>query len=102
MSWRSRVANRFLTAMANLLYDARITDEATAYKAFRTTLLREIPLACRRFEFCPEITAKLRRKGYRIHEVPIRYNPRGIAEGKKIRTRDGFEALWTLIRYRFP
>jgi len=53
------------------------------------------------FEFCPEVTAKGARLGHRIREVPIAYNARGIAEGKKIRTRDGFEALWTLIRYRF-
>jgi hypothetical protein len=57
-------------------------------------------LECRGFEFCPEVTAKVRRLGYRIHEVPISYNARGIAEGKKIRARHGFEALWTLIRYR--
>ncbi len=101
MAWTNRLANRILTLAANLLYNAQITDEATAYKAFRTPLLRGIPLECQRFEFCPEITAKLRRRGHRIREVAIRYNPRGIAEGKKIRARDGFEALWTLIRYRF-
>lgn len=97
----NRLANSILTAAANLLYAARISDEATAYKAFRTEVLRGIHLQCRRFEFCPEVTAKLRRLGYRIREVPIRYNARGIAEGKKIRARDGFEALWTLLRYRF-
>jgi dolichol-phosphate mannosyltransferase len=101
MAWKNRIANRILTAVANLLYRARITDEATAYKAFRTSILRDIQLECRRFEFCPEVTAKLRRLGFRIHEVPIRYNARGIREGKKIRARDGFEALWTLVRYRF-
>jgi dolichol-phosphate mannosyltransferase len=101
MAMKNRIANRILTAAANTLYSAKITDEATAYKAFRSTILRELPLECKRFEFCPEVTAKLRRLGYRIHEVPISYNPRGIAEGKKIRARDGFEALWTLIKYRF-
>lgn len=101
MALRNRAANRVLTITANLLYSARITDEATAYKAFRTSILRGLPLACRRFEFCPEVTAKLRRLGYRIHEVPISYNARGIAEGKKIRARDGFQAWWTLIKYRF-
>jgi glycosyltransferase involved in cell wall biosynthesis len=100
MAFRNRLANRILTAAANLLYGAGLTDEATAYKAFRMALLREIPLSCRRFEFCPEVTAKLRRRGVRIHEVPITYNARGIAEGKKIRARDGFHALWTLFRYR--
>ncbi|MGA3025802.1 MAG: glycosyltransferase [Bryobacteraceae bacterium] len=101
MAWKNRVANRILTFAANVLYGARLTDVETAYKAFRMPVLRAIPLACRRFEFCPEVTAKLRLLGYAIMEVPIRYNARGIAEGKKIRARDGFEALWTLIRYRF-
>ncbi len=101
MLWKNRLANRILTAAANLLYGARITDEATAYKAFRMTVLRGLRLECRRFEFCPEVTAKVRRLGYRIREVPISYNARGIAEGKKIRAGDGFEALWTLVRYRF-
>lgn len=101
MALTNRIANWILTRAANVLYDARITDEATAYKAFRADLLKGLPLECRRFEFCPEVTAKLRRLGHRILEVPISYNARGIAEGKKIRARDGFEALWTLIKYRF-
>ena len=101
MALPNRVANRVLTAAANLLYRAQLTDEATGYKAFRTTVLRQMHLQCRRFEFCPEVTAKARRLGYRIHEVPVAYNARGIAEGKKIRARDGWEALWTLLRYRF-
>ncbi|HTQ55500.1 MAG TPA: glycosyltransferase family 2 protein [Bryobacteraceae bacterium] len=100
MARPNRIANRILTAAANLLFAARITDEATAYKAFRTDVLRSIPLACRRFEFCPEVTAKARRLGFRIHEVPVRYNARGIAEGKKIRARDGWQALWTLLKWR--
>ena len=101
MAFKNRVANWILAAAANLLYGSAITDEATAYKAFRASVLRQIGLKCRRFEFCPEVTAKLGRLGYRIHEVPIGYNARGIDEGKKIRSRDGFEALWTLVRYRF-
>ncbi len=101
MARMNRIANRILTFAANLLYRARITDEATAYKSFRISVLRSLRLECRRFEFCPEVTAKARRLGYRIHEVPIRYNARGIAEGKKVRARDGFEALWTLLKYRF-
>jgi dolichol-phosphate mannosyltransferase len=101
MALRNRIANWILAAAANLLYGAGITDEATAYKAFRASILRQIRLQCRRFEFCPEVTAKLCRLGYRIHEVPIGYSARGIEEGKKIRSRDGFEALWTLVRYRF-
>ncbi|MFN7998048.1 MAG: glycosyltransferase family 2 protein [Bryobacteraceae bacterium] len=102
MPLKNRIANRILTIAANLLYRAGLTDEATAYKAFRINILRTIPLACRRFEFCPEITAKARKRGYRIHEVPVSYNARGVAEGKKIRARDGFQALWTLLKYRLP
>lgn len=101
MTLRHRFANRLLTAAANLLFDADITDEATAYKAFRASVLREIRLNCERFEFCPEVTAKLRRLGHSIQEVPISYNARGIADGKKIRFADGIEAVWTLLKYRF-
>ena len=101
MALKNRIANRILTTAANLLFDTCITDEATAHKAFRVSVLQELHLECKRFEFCPEVTAKLRRLGYRIHEVPIHYNARGIADGKKIRARDGFEALWTLVKYRF-
>jgi glycosyltransferase involved in cell wall biosynthesis len=101
MVWKNRVANRILTAAANLLYGAGITDEATAYKAFRLSVLRSLRLESERFEFCPEVTAKTRRLGLRIVEVPIGYNARGIAEGKKIQARDGFQALWTLVKYRF-
>jgi dolichol-phosphate mannosyltransferase len=101
MHWSNWIANRILTVAANLLYGAGITDEATAYKAFRTSMVRSLRLRCMRFEFCPEVTAKVRRAGCRIHEVPITYSPRGIADGKKIRARDGYQALWTLIRYRF-
>jgi len=101
MAATNRIANRILTAVANLLYSAHLTDEATAYKAFRTEVLRGIPLECHGFEFCPEVTAKARRLGYRIHEVPVSYNARGIAEGKKIRARDGWKALCTLVEWRF-
>jgi len=101
MAFRNLIANRILTATANLLYGARLTDEATGYKAFRATVLDRITLTCRGFEFCAEVTAKVRRLGYKIHEVPVTYNARGIAEGKKIRARHGFEALWTLIKFRF-
>jgi dolichol-phosphate mannosyltransferase len=100
MKKRNWVANKILTLAANLLYGARITDEATAYKAFTREVANAVSLRCVRFEFCPEFTAKVRRLGYPILEVPISYNPRGILEGKKIRWQDGVEALWTLIRYR--
>jgi dolichol-phosphate mannosyltransferase len=101
MALPNLIANRILTWTANLLYGVGITDEATAYKAFRADILKPIRLRCRAFEFCPEITAKVSRAGHRIDEVPISYNARGIDEGKKIKARDGFEALWTLLRYRF-
>ncbi|MBI3912254.1 MAG: glycosyltransferase family 2 protein [Armatimonadetes bacterium] len=95
------ICNRILAATANLLYGAGITDEATCYKAIDMQLLRDLDLRCRRFEFCPEVTAKLGRRGQRILEVPIRYVPRSFDAGKKIRWWDGAQALWTLIRYRF-
>jgi glycosyltransferase involved in cell wall biosynthesis len=100
MKFANWTANKILTFTVNLLYGAHLTDEATAYKAFRSDVIRSIRLKCLRFEFCPEVTAKLLRAGYRIHEVPISYNPRGVLEGKKIRWSDGVQALWTLIRYR--
>ncbi len=100
MKFANWLANKILTVSANLLYGAAITDEATAYKAFRTDVLRSFRLRCIRFEFCPEVTAKVRRMGHTIQEVPISYNARGILEGKKIRWQDGFEALWTLLKYR--
>ena len=93
-------ANKILTGMSNLLFGAGITDEATAYKAFRREVLDAMERKCMRFEFCPEVTAKVRRLGYRIHEVPVSYNPRGVLEGKKIRWHDGVEAMATLFRYR--
>ena len=101
MLWRYRFGNWLLRFLANLLYHAQITDEATAYKAFRRAVITQLPLRCKRFEFCPEVTAQLRKRGYVIHEVPIRYTPRCIAEGKKIRVKDGWIALWTLLRLRF-
>jgi glycosyltransferase involved in cell wall biosynthesis len=100
MKWRNWLANKILTIASNVLYGANITDEATAYKAFTREVACALDLRCVRFEFCPEFTAKARRLGYEIAEVPISYNPRGILEGKKIRWQDGVEALWTLIKYR--
>jgi dolichol-phosphate mannosyltransferase len=86
--------------LVRILYGRRLTDEATCYKALRTELLRRLDLRCERFEFCPEVTAKLCRMGVRIHEVPIAYTPRTQMEGKKIRWRDGVEAVATLLRWR--
>lgn len=101
MEWPNWFANRVLTITANLLFGAGITDEATAYKAFRAGVLQQIDLRCVRFEFCPEVTAKVRRLGFAIREVPIGYRARSVQQGKKIRYRDGFEAFWTLVKHRF-
>ncbi|MBU0957631.1 MAG: glycosyltransferase family 2 protein [Nanoarchaeota archaeon] len=92
---------RTLTIMANVLYGAGITDEPTCYKVFDAKVLKSIPLKSKRFEFCPEVTAKVRKRGYKIHELPINYYPRTVEEGKKINWKDGVEAVWTLIKYRF-
>ncbi|PLX23276.1 MAG: glycosyl transferase [Ignavibacteria bacterium] len=92
---------KFLSALTNLLYGSRITDEPTCYKVFDAALLRSIPLTCTRFEFCPEVTAKVLRRGHDIAEIPIDYFPRKKNEGKKIRLRDGVEAVWTLLKFRF-
>lgn len=92
---------RFLTLLTNVLYGAGIHDEATCYKAFRRSVLSQIPLQCERFEFCPEVTAKLCRLGEKIYEVPISYAPRNAEQGKKLRHSDGWLAIWTLIKLRF-
>jgi len=91
----------FLTWLTNLLYSIKITDEPTCYKMFRADFLKSINLECERFEFCPEITAKIAKRGIKIYEVPISYYPRHKNEGKKINWKDGIEAVWTLLKYRF-
>lgn len=95
------MANKILTVSANVLYLTNITDEATCYKVFDSKVLKSLNLKCEKFEFCPEVTAKVRKKGYKIYEVPISYFPRSVKEGKKIKLKDAFEAIWTLIKYRF-
>jgi len=101
-SWRTYVANRLLALAVNVLYGAHLTDEATAYKVFRTHVVRGLPLRAIGFELCPELTAKLLRSGHHIVEVPVAYRPRTPAEGKKVSyLRDGLQALWTLVRLRF-
>jgi dolichol-phosphate mannosyltransferase len=91
---------RLVTLVANLLYGSRLTDEATCYKAFTRPLLQGLRLEATGFEFCPEVTAKVLRLGYAIHEVPISYHARPREEGKKIRASDGLRAIWTLLKYR--
>jgi dolichol-phosphate mannosyltransferase len=92
---------KFLTHLTNFLYGTRIHDEATCYKVFRRSVLERVELECQRFEFCPEVTAKLSRLGEPIAEIPISYNPRSAVEGKKIRHSDGWQAIWTLVKLRF-
>jgi dolichol-phosphate mannosyltransferase len=96
------MANRLLTHTANLLYGHQLTDEATCLKLVRTSLLREMQLQARGFEFCPEVTAKLGRMGVRIEEVPVKYRARDAAGGKKVRWRDGVVAMAVLLRHRWP
>jgi len=97
---RTVLANRFLTWLTNLLYGSRLTDMETAYKAFRTEIIKGVNLKCHRFEFEPEVTSKILRSGFQIMEVPISYNPRTTEMGKKIGWWDGVTAVRTLLRYR--
>jgi dolichol-phosphate mannosyltransferase len=90
-----------LSKLANLLYGTKITDEATCYKLFEAGLIKNMNLKCKRFEFCPEVTAKIAKIGIEIVEVPIFYNPRSKKEGKKLGWVDGVEAILTLIKYKF-
>lgn len=89
-----------LSWLANILYKQRITDEPTCYKMFKTDFLKSLPLKARRFEYCPEVTALTSLQGIKIKEIPISYHPRTLKEGKKIRLKDGIQAVWTLIKYR--
>ena len=95
------VGNRFLSLVTNVLYNTTLSDMETCYKLFDRSILDGITLRATRFEFEPEVTAKILRRGIRIYEVPISYTGREFDEGKKITWRDGFVALWTLVKYRF-
>jgi glycosyltransferase involved in cell wall biosynthesis len=95
-----RLGVSFLNVCVSRWYGLRLTDEATCYKMFRTADLKRMHLTCQRFEFCPEVTAKACRMGLRIVEVPISYQGRTKADGKKIRLNDGHAAVRTLWRYR--
>jgi glycosyltransferase involved in cell wall biosynthesis len=100
MFWHM-VANQMLTFMTNVLYNSILSDMETGYKLFRRPILQDVPLRAKRFDFEPEVTAKLLKRRARIFEVPITFNPREYDEGKKIGLRDAFEAVWTLLKYRF-
>jgi glycosyltransferase involved in cell wall biosynthesis len=96
-----QLGGRILSWTVNILYGQHITDEPACYKVFRAEILRSIKLDYDRFEFCPEVTAKVSKLGYKIKELPMNYYPRSFAEGKKLNWKDGLKALWVLIRYRF-
>ena len=95
------LGNLFLNLVTNVLYNTTMTDMETCFKAIRADILKPMPLHSNRFGIEPEITAKLFKAGARVYEVPITYDGRDYAEGKKITWKDGFPALWTLIKYRF-
>jgi glycosyltransferase involved in cell wall biosynthesis len=95
------LGNRFLTLATNILYNTTISDMETCYKLIDARILKGIDIKSNRFNFEPEITAKILKKGIRIYEVPISYAGREYSEGKKITWRDGISALWTLLKYRF-
>lgn len=96
-----RLGNGVLTLLSNMLTNLNLTDMEVCYKVFRADVLRNISLRSNRFDFEPEITAKVARRGYRIYEVPISYSGRDYSEGKKIGWKDGFQAIWTILKYRF-
>ena len=100
MFWHM-VANRLLTFMTNILYNTILTDMETGYKVFRREVIDGMNIRAKRFDFEPEFTAKVLKRKYRIFEVPISFNPRDYSQGKKIKLRDAFEAVWTLLKYRF-
>ena len=99
MFWHM-VANRLLTFMTNILYNTILTDMETGYKVFRREVVEGMTIRAKGFNFEPEFTAKILKRNYRIFEVPISFNPRDYAQGKKIKLKDAFEAVWTLLRFR--
>jgi glycosyltransferase involved in cell wall biosynthesis len=100
MFWHM-VANKILTLITNVLYDNILTDMETGYKVFRREVIQGLSLRASRFDFEPEFTAKILKRKTRIYEVPISFNPRDYSQGKKIKLRDAFQAVWTLVKYRF-
>ncbi len=95
------IANRLLTFMTNILYNTILTDMETGYKVFRREVVQGMKIRAKRFDFEPEFTAKVLKRKYRIFEVPISFNPRDYSQGKKIKLKDAFSAVWTLLKYRF-
>jgi len=99
--WPSYLANRIITLLTNLLFNAALTDVATCYKVFKKEVISDLNLCCNGFDFDAEITVKILKKGLRIIEVPVDYHPREYNQGKKINWWHGFLVIWALIKYRF-
>jgi glycosyltransferase involved in cell wall biosynthesis len=95
------VGNKLLTLITNVLYNSIISDMETCYKVFRADVIKNIQIKSNRFDFEPEITAKVLKRKHKLYEMPISYYGRDFSEGKKITWRDGFAAIWALIKYRF-
>jgi len=100
MFWHM-VANKLLTFMTNLMYNTILSDMETGYKVLKREIVDGMVIHANSFDFEPEFTAKILKKKARVYEVPISFNPRDYDEGKKIGMRDAFQAVWTLIKYRF-
>ena len=100
MFWHM-VANKLLTLMTNILYNNILTDMETGYKVFRKEVVKDITIHAKSFDFEPEFTAKILKRKIKVYEVPIRFTPRDYTEGKKIKIGDAFQAVWTLVKYRF-
>jgi glycosyltransferase involved in cell wall biosynthesis len=99
--WITIAANRALTGTTNLLFGSSITDMETCYKIMRADIARSLQLDANRFDIEPQITARLLRAGHRIHELPVKFDPRSRAQGKKIGWRDGVRAVEVLVKERF-
>lgn len=97
----SFIANTFLSFLTRILFNTYITDMETCYKVFRSDVIKDIEIESNRFDFEPEITAKILKKGVRYMEAPISYDARNSCDGKKIGWKDGVQAVWTLVKYRF-
>lgn len=95
------VGNKLLTFITNVLYNSILSDMETCYKVFRADVIKNLQIKSNRFDFEPEITAKILKRKHKLYEMPISYYGRDFSEGKKITWRDGFAAIWALIKYRF-
>jgi glycosyltransferase involved in cell wall biosynthesis len=99
--WFRIFANFVLTFLNNIINNQSLTDAHTCYKVFKSKIFKKIILKENDFSFCPEITTKISNLGYKIFEVPISYNGRKYSEGKKIKLKDGFKAIYVLLKYKF-